>query len=74
MGYVTCFGTCAACHNPFSFNPNLVPSVRVNGVREPVCRSCVDRANPLRAEQGLPPIVVLDGAYEPCHESNLVGD
>ena len=73
MGYVTCFGTCAACGNPFSFNPNLVPSIRVNGVREPVCRTCIDRVNPVRAEKGLPPIAVLDGAYEPCPEGDLLG-
>lgn len=30
-----------------------VPSIRVNGVREPVCRSCVERVNPVREKNGL---------------------
>lgn len=73
MGYVTCFGNCAVCHVPFSFNPNLVPSVRIEGVREPICQVCIDRANPLRVARGLAPIVVLAGAYEAMPESEIDG-
>jgi len=34
------------------------------GAREPICRKCVERANPERIANGLPPIVILEGAYE----------
>jgi hypothetical protein len=56
---------CYGCKRPFSYNPELVPSIRVNGVREPVCRDCVNLVNPRRIANGLEPIHVLPGAYEP---------
>jgi hypothetical protein len=30
MGYELVLGTCWACHSPFTFNPDLVPSVPVD--------------------------------------------
>jgi hypothetical protein len=59
----------------FSYNPEIVPSIRVNarrqpdpnGIAEPVCQTCVDAANPKRKANGLQPIVVLPGAYD-CAE------
>lgn len=71
MGYVFAFSDCANCGNPFSYNPNLVPSVRVKGIREPICRNCVEVANPIREKKGLEPIKVLPGAYEACPEDEL---
>lgn len=71
MGYVFATSPCANCGRLFNYNPNLVPSVRVNGVREPICRDCVEWANPLRKEKGLDPIKVLPGAYEACVEEEL---
>ena len=41
MGFCFAFSKCAACHQPFAYNPLMVPSVRINGVREPICRGCV---------------------------------
>lgn len=58
-------GQCYCCHGLFSFNPELVPSITVNGTREPVCRSCIELANPRRIAGGLPPIEPLPGAYDP---------
>ena len=63
---------CFGCGKYFSFNPELVPSIRVNsqgrpdprGVRQPICRTCVERVNPKRITNGLPPIVIPEGAYE----------
>ena len=46
MGYAIATGTCYTCGALFNFNPVRVPSVRVDGVREPICRACIDRANP----------------------------
>jgi hypothetical protein len=56
---------------PFMFNPNLVPSLRVEGVRQPICEECVERANPERIKRGLEPITVLPGAYDPVDVSEL---
>lgn len=59
-----CIGECVRCRCMFSFNPNRVPSVVIDGKREPLCRACVEWANPKRESLGLAPIVILPGAYE----------
>lgn len=64
-GYMFVVGDCYACRRLFTFNPERVPSVVVAGEREPICADCVERANPMRAANGLPPIVPLPGAYDP---------
>jgi len=48
-----------------------VPSVRINGVREPICQACVNRANPERIKNGLEPIVPAPDAYKACDEKEL---
>lgn len=66
---------CVGCDRVFTYNPHLVPSIRVsrvdgqwrenpNGSKEPVCESCVRAANPIRQQNGLDPIEILPGAYE----------
>lgn len=70
-GWVSCQGFCFGCRRLFSFNPNTVPSVRIDGSREPICRTCVDAANPKRIANGLAPIVVFPDSYEACPESEL---
>ena len=68
MSFVSCLGDCGSCGRLFSFSPTLVPSLPANltrtGNKEPVCRDCVERANPERIKNGLTPIVILEGAYE----------
>jgi hypothetical protein len=64
MGYMTAMAACYGCGQLMTFNPELVPSVVVDGQREPICRECVTRANPMRAAHGLEPIVPMRGAYE----------
>jgi hypothetical protein len=71
MGYALCHSTCYGCKRVFSYNPMRVPSIRIDGVREPICRDCVERVNPLRELRGLPPIELFPDAYEPCDESEL---
>jgi hypothetical protein len=65
MAYMTCMAPCINCRQIFNFNPDRVPSIRVNGNREPICLACVEAANPQRLANGLEPIRVLPGAYEP---------
>lgn len=69
MGVYFAMSGCAGCNRVFSYNPHLVPSVIVNGTREPVCADCVAVANPLREKNGLEPIKVLPGAYDVVDES-----
>ncbi len=71
MGFVCAIAPCFGCKLPFSFNPHLVPSIVVNGERQPVCEDCVRNANPRRISNGLEPIVILAGAYEAMEESEL---
>ncbi len=64
MGYVQAMSACIGCRRGFFYNPDLVPSVRVNGEREPICQDCVNAVNPQRIANGLEPIVPLPGAYD----------
>jgi len=64
MGYVLAMSECFCCKQVFGYNPNKVPSIRVQGVRQPICKSCIEQANPLRKQHGLPELIPLPGAYE----------
>ena len=75
MAYISVSMPCVACQRLiFNFHPNKVPSLRVNGVRQPVCRECIERVNPMRAANGLEPITIPPGAYDPCEESEVWWD
>jgi len=65
MAWMAVIGDCYCCGIRFSFNADHVPSVVINGNREPICRDCVNRANPIRVARGLAPIHILPDAYEP---------
>ena len=83
MGVVLAMGHCYTCGQPFSYNPHHVPSVPIHpvtnkpapmsegGIRQPICRACIDMANPQRIENGLDPIVPHPDAYEPLDEYEL---
>ncbi len=76
-------GICFNCGGFFTFNPERVPSIRIRrdgsgnlvqdpeATKEPICRSCVERANPIRIARGLQPIEILDGAYDPQPDSDF---
>ena len=59
------FGNCWACGFPMTFNPTWVPSLPVNGVKEPICEACMARANAQRVEMGMEPHAIHPLAYEP---------
>lgn len=62
MGYIFAHGDCIACGKAFSFAPSKVPSIRVNGDKEPICRACFERWKVMHNKPDHP----LDpGAYEP---------
>lgn len=71
MGYAFCTSPCYSCKKVFCYNPMKVPSLPINGIREPICKECIDIANPQRVKNGLPPIVPSKEAYEPCSEEEL---
>ena len=71
MGYVMMHGFCLSCNKLFGFNPHKVPSYPINGQREPVCKECIDEANPQRIANGLDPIIPDPTAYEPIPENQL---
>lgn len=65
MGFLYVLGPCYVCSRLFAFSATRVPSIVVEGEREPICGTCIDRANVERARTGLPPIEVLPGAFDP---------
>lgn len=71
MGYAMMFAPCIGCGKSFGFNPNKVPSIRVDGVRQPVCRECFERRQQYREAHGLPREPLNPDAYEPCPEEEL---
>jgi hypothetical protein len=71
MGFALMHSHCLGCGRVFSYNPRHVPSIRVEGVREPICEDCVDQANPQRIANGLKPIEVHPDAYNPIDEREL---
>lgn len=71
MGFCFAFSNCAACRVPFAYNPLTVPSVRIKGVKEPICRGCVEEWNERMVAAGLKPHPIPDDAYEPVDERRL---
>lgn len=69
MGYMTLIAQCGSCGQTFTANPDLVPSTRTEHGQLVFCRSCVEAANPVRIKNGLDPIRILPGAYEPESEN-----
>lgn len=69
MPFMFVVGSCCACGVTLTFNPNRVPSLRVNGSREPLCPTCHGRWNVIhRTSKGLPPVEAHPEAWEaePC--------
>ena len=59
-------GPCVACKALISYSPSHVPSIRVRGEKEPLCRACHAEWNRIhRVEKGLPPEKLHPQAYEP---------
>jgi hypothetical protein len=71
MGYATCISPCACCGRAFSYNPIAVPSIRVRGVKQPICEDCMTTANVQRVAAGLAPLPIRPDAYEACDEAEL---
>lgn len=70
--YVLCFGHCAQCGSSFGFNLEHVPSVPIDGVRQPICRDCIDEANARWAAAGEETFQVHPDAYKPGPSDHLL--
>jgi hypothetical protein len=68
VGYGIVMGFCIACKSPIQFNPLKVPSLVIDGRREPVCRYCAERWNELHPDNARP---ILEGAYDWVPEEEL---
>lgn len=71
MGYGLAIAPCVSCGRTFGFNPHLVPSIRVDGVKQPLCQGCLTGLNEVRKSLGLEPWKALPGAYDPVPEGEL---
>ena len=61
MGYMMLMATCCNCTQPFMSNPELVPSLMIDGKREPLCRACAEEWERIHNKSG----TIRPGAYEP---------
>lgn len=68
MGYGLMYGVCVACKRTIAFNPRKVPSLMVNGKREPICIDCANRWNQIHPENARP---IMEGAYDYFDENEL---
>jgi hypothetical protein len=72
MGYVFVVGNCHTCGGLFCYNPHYVPSIRDDkNQRQPICYNCIQAANKMKEERGLPPIIPHKDAYELLDEREL---
>lgn len=71
MAYVMVMSPCYGCKKDFMYNPQYVPSLTIDGVREPFCQSCIDKANVVRRQKSLEPLVPHPQAYQPLPEGDL---
>ncbi len=64
-GYMTLIAVCVGCEATIiGAHPDYCPSIRVEGVRHPICRDCFDRWNRIhRTDKGLEPEPLHPLAY-----------
>lgn len=56
---------CCSCGDRVTFDPDTVPSIRVDGIKRPLCRACFDRWNLRhRISRGLAPVPLHPSAYK----------
>lgn len=71
-GYMFVIGSCCCCGTVMTFNPMKVPSITIEGTREPVCAECIVAANKERAKRGVALLAdPLPGAYEAAPDYEL---
>lgn len=71
MGYALMWSPCVRCGRVFGFNPHKVPSIRINGEREPVCRDCYEVLAAIQKKAGMEVLPLDAQAYEAIDEHDL---
>jgi hypothetical protein len=71
MGYAMMWSPCVRCGRIFGFNPHKVPSIRVNGQREPVCEGCYHVLAAIQKDRGMEVLPLSPDAYEAIEEGEL---
>lgn len=72
MGYFMLITSCYMCKRVFTCNPDKVPSVKIEGVKEPICESCVKWMQQRQREMGVPVWAdPLPGAYDAADEDEV---
>ena len=62
--YMLLHTTCINCRCQVTVNPDVCPSLRINGERQPLCRACFDGWNQIhRIANGLDPVELHPYAY-----------
>ena len=72
--YALVYSPCVSCGIAFGYNPNRVPSIRIEGVRQAVCKNCIEAENIRRKSLNDPEMPLLtyhQDAYSPIPESEL---
>ena len=77
--YLLLYSPCVSCGQIFAYNPKRVPSVTIDGEREPVCKDCIAAENLKRecyiaigqTDPYLPILTYHPDAYEPISENEL---
>jgi hypothetical protein len=63
--FVLVYGYCISCKMEIQFNPVHVPSIPVDGNREPLCAGCFNKWNEIhRTSKDLEPVRLHPRAYE----------
>ena len=69
MTYSLIHSECIGCQQLISYNADHVPSIVVEGQREPLCEACHGEWNQIhRVAHGLEPIDLHTNAYAPKKE------
>ncbi len=60
MGYMLLYATCCNCKQPMTCNPDLVPSLMIDGKKEPLCEPCTLKWEKIHGKTN----TIKPGAYE----------
>jgi len=71
MAYMSLLSACYLCRRLFFYNPVRVPSVVVDGRREPLCEPCVTSVNAERARRGLAEWTIYPDSYDAVDEQEV---
>lgn len=63
MAFMYCHSRCAGCRALIAYNPDLVPSLKINGERQAICLVCLTRWSEIHCPDN--PVVPHPDAYEP---------